>query len=139
MIVSFHSGFNEDLIVFVFFFTVSESGINFSLTYGSDNPFGSIGIKFRPCFTGNSNTRIRGGNTRHASFSLLSFQAFQPSSRVDYPYTRIHGEERYDGKKKKKISSAIINVPALNRRRFNLTGNNDLIIYKDLGLVASRP
>lgn len=32
MIVSFHSGFNEDLIVFVFFFTLSESGINFSLT-----------------------------------------------------------------------------------------------------------
>lgn len=32
MIVSFHSGFNEDLIVFVFFFTLSESGINFSFT-----------------------------------------------------------------------------------------------------------
>jgi len=30
--VSFHSGFKHDLIVFVFFFTLSESGISFSLT-----------------------------------------------------------------------------------------------------------
>jgi hypothetical protein len=32
MSVSFHSGFKHDLIVFVFFFTLSESGISFSLT-----------------------------------------------------------------------------------------------------------
>lgn len=32
VIVSFHSGFNDDLIVFDFFFTPSVSGISFSLT-----------------------------------------------------------------------------------------------------------
>lgn len=44
-------GFNVDLIVLVFFLTLSESGISFSFTYGSDKPLGSIGIKLRPSRT----------------------------------------------------------------------------------------
>lgn len=51
VIISFQTGFNEALIVLVFFFTLSVSGINLSLTYGSLKPFGSIGIRFRPSFT----------------------------------------------------------------------------------------
>lgn len=50
--VSFHTGFSVDLIVLVFLLTPDpSSGINFILTYGSEAPFGSIGIKFRACFT----------------------------------------------------------------------------------------
>ena len=46
--VSFHSGFSDALMVFVFFLTLSVSGIRRALTYGSDNPLGSIGIRFFP-------------------------------------------------------------------------------------------
>lgn len=49
--VSFHTGFSDARMVFVFFFTLSESGMSLILTYGSLEPFGSIGIKLRPCFT----------------------------------------------------------------------------------------
>lgn len=51
LIVSFHSGFNEAFTVFVFFFTLSESGMSFNFTYGSESPFGSIGIRFLPWIT----------------------------------------------------------------------------------------
>lgn len=50
--VSFQTGFSVDRIVLVFFLTLSESGISFIFTYGSLKPFGSMGIKLRPCFTG---------------------------------------------------------------------------------------
>lgn len=46
--VSFQMGFREDRIVLVFFLTLSESGISFNFTYGSDKPLGSIGIRFLP-------------------------------------------------------------------------------------------
>ncbi len=46
--VSFHSGFREALIVLVFFLTLSLSGMRRAFTYGSERPFGSIGIKFFP-------------------------------------------------------------------------------------------
>lgn len=49
--VSFHTGFKVDRIVLVFFLTLSASGISFIFTYGSLKPFGSMGIKLRPCFT----------------------------------------------------------------------------------------
>lgn len=49
--VSFQTGLSDALIVLVFFLTVSESGISFSFTYGSDSPLGSIGIKFLPSLT----------------------------------------------------------------------------------------
>ena len=49
--VSFHTGFNVERIVFVFFLKLSQSGISFSLTYGSLRPFGSMGIRLRPCLT----------------------------------------------------------------------------------------
>uniref|UniRef100_A0A2M4DHJ6 Uncharacterized protein n=1 Tax=Anopheles darlingi TaxID=43151 RepID=A0A2M4DHJ6_ANODA len=51
MSVSFQTGFSEARIVFVFFFTLSASGMSLILTYGSLEPFGSIGIRLRPCFT----------------------------------------------------------------------------------------
>lgn len=51
VIVSFHTGFNEALMVLVFFLTLSTSGTSFNLTYGSLKPFGSIGMRFRPCLT----------------------------------------------------------------------------------------
>lgn len=50
-IVSFHTGFNDALIVLVFFFTLSVSGMSFNFTYGSLKPFGSIGMRFRPSLT----------------------------------------------------------------------------------------
>lgn len=49
--VSFQIGFSDALIVFVFFLTLSVSGMSFNFTYGSLNPFGSIGIRFRPSLT----------------------------------------------------------------------------------------
>lgn len=53
--VSFQTGFKDERIVFVFFFTLSESGISFIFTYGSDDPFGSIGMRFLPCRTAKEN------------------------------------------------------------------------------------
>lgn len=49
--VSFQTGFKHALMVFVFFLTLSVSGMSFILTYGSLKPFGSIGIKFLPSLT----------------------------------------------------------------------------------------
>lgn len=60
-IVSFQIGFSDALMVFVFFFTLSVSGINFNLTYGSLKPFGSMGIRLRPSFTVNENMGPLGG------------------------------------------------------------------------------
>lgn len=49
--VSFHTGLSVLRMVLVFFLTLSESGISFILTYGSERPLGSMGIRLRPCFT----------------------------------------------------------------------------------------
>lgn len=49
--VSFQTGFRVDRIVFVFFLTLSASGMSLSFTYGSLRPFGSIGMRFLPCLT----------------------------------------------------------------------------------------
>ncbi|KAH9426191.1 hypothetical protein DERP_007131 [Dermatophagoides pteronyssinus] len=43
--VSFHSGFNDDFIV--------RTSLHF--TYGSDKPFGSIGIRLRACLISQNN------------------------------------------------------------------------------------
>lgn len=45
--VSFQIGLSVAFIVFVFFFTESESGINLIFTYGSLRPLGSIGMRLR--------------------------------------------------------------------------------------------
>jgi len=50
-------GFRQDRIVFVFFLTLSESGISFNFTYGSDKPLGSIGIRFLPWRTARKKNR----------------------------------------------------------------------------------
>ena len=45
--LSFQAGFSDALMVLVFFFELlSSSGINFTFTYGSARPFGSIGFRF---------------------------------------------------------------------------------------------
>ncbi len=51
--VSFHMGFSDALIVLVLclWLLLSLLGINFILTYGSDKPFGSIGIRFFASYT----------------------------------------------------------------------------------------
>lgn len=51
--LSFQVGFSEHLMVLVFcLLSLLGSGISFSLTYGSDRPFGSIGTRFRASLTG---------------------------------------------------------------------------------------
>ena len=54
---SFHTGLRLAFTVFVFCFDLTASdGTSFSLTYGSANPFGSIGFRFRASLTATNTT-----------------------------------------------------------------------------------
>lgn len=73
--VSFHVGFRQHFIVLVFcLLSLRGSGINFSFTYGSDRPLGSIGIRFLASLTEESkeNKKQQVKVTNNLTFSILT-------------------------------------------------------------------
>lgn len=71
MKLSFQMGLSVERMVFVFcLLWLFGSGINFSLTYGSDRPFGSMGIRLRASRTEDKSRIMEKHEQRNPSLSV---------------------------------------------------------------------
>lgn len=146
--VSFHTGLRQFLIVFVFFLTPSVSGMSLSLTYGSDKPFGSIGIRLRPCRTGTEHKQCNGGapgngatgiRPTHQSTSESASEKTEGNLKI---YRRINqeqleilaprGEKRIPRSRKESLNDCLrvhmhenLEMVALNPAHFVFTEEGD--------------